>query len=293
MKCFLLTLFAGLCLCSPCYVQAQKFRLPDVPKTLTTPETRATYLSLHYWDYFDFADTVLVLHDDVTEQAFVDFLSILPYTTQAQAAVDTLFSCASTEEKVLRCFMNLSDKYLYERESPMCNEEQYILVLHALADNFHLKEVERERLRQLLHAVQKNRPGTVAADFALTCRDGKQLRFSDVKAELLLLFFNDPDCEDCHRVKTQLMSSSVINSLSDSGRLKIVSVCVEGKTEAWKNAIFPVSWIDGYDAGQRIIEEQVYDFKAMPTLYLLDADKRVLLKDVPVERIVAWLTSYL
>lgn len=53
----------GLASCSHAQNQkkeAKKFRLPDVPVTLTAPEDRADYLSLHYWDHFDFADTSLI-----------------------------------------------------------------------------------------------------------------------------------------------------------------------------------------------------------------------------------------
>ena len=49
--------------------------------------------------------------------------------------------------------------------------------------------------------------------------------------------------------------------------------------------------INAYDAGQKITERQLYDLKAMPTLYLLDKDKRVILKDAPVEQIEQWLTE--
>lgn len=43
--------------------------------------------------------------------------------------------------------------------------------------------------------------------------------------------------------------------------------------------------------GAKITERQLYDLKAMPTLYLLDKDKRVILKDAPVEQIEQWLTE--
>ena len=55
--------------------ETKTFRLPDVPDTLTAPEDRAAYLSLHYWDHFDFADTSLISRPEITEQAFVDFAS--------------------------------------------------------------------------------------------------------------------------------------------------------------------------------------------------------------------------
>ena len=291
MKILNLTFFAclfcaGIVSCS--YAQQQKtkeFRLPDVPVTLTAPEDRAAYLSLHYWDHFDFADTSLVSRPEITEQAFVDFLSILPYTNQAPAAIDTLFRRAAIGQEMLYHFIELSDKYLYEPNSPMHDEELHILVLRALLDNPRLSDTDKTRPRYLLEMAMKNRPGDVAADFTVTCRDGRHRQLSGIKADYVLVYFNDPDCEDCHRVKELLSSSPVVNGLLESGRLKLLSVCVEGKTPAWEKADFPKNWIDGYDDGRRLTREQVYDLKAMPPLYLLDAEKRVILKDASFKQV--------
>jgi hypothetical protein len=41
----------------------------------------------------------------------------------------------------------------------------------------------------------------------------------------------------------------------------------------------PASWINGYDKDWNV-KGYLYDFVAMPTLFLLDKNKRVLLKDV-------------
>ena len=41
----------------------------------------------------------------------------------------------------------------------------------------------------------------------------------------------------------------------------------------------PPSWINGYDAGCVVREKSLYDLHAIPALYLLDRDKRVLVKD--------------
>ena len=100
----------------------------------------------------------------------------------------------------------------------------------------------------------------------------------------------DSECDDCHRMKERLSHSAVINQLLQSGRLKLLSVCVEGKTEGWQTATFPSQWIDSYDDGQKLTRDRVYDLKAMPTLYLLDAKKRVILKDASFKQIEAQLS---
>lgn len=294
MKIFCLTLFIsiwGLCIASCSQAQnkpetsVKAFRLPDVPAVLTAPEDRAAYLAQHYWDHFDFADTSLIALPEITEQAFVDFISILPYTEEAGSAVDTLFHRASVDEAMLHHFVSLGDKYLYEPNSPLHNEELYILVLRALIANPAMEEADKLRPRHRLEMALKNRPGDVAADFVLTCRNGRLRRLSALDFPYLLLYFNDPECEDCRRVKEQLVASPVLSGLVESGRLGVVSVCVEGKTSAWEQATFPSQWIEGYDAGQQLTRNRVYDLKALPTLYLLDNGKRVLLKDATVEAI--------
>lgn len=265
------------------------FRLPDIPDGLTTPEERADYLTRHYWDHFDFADTTLIARPEITEQAFVDFLSVLPYTRQAQAAVDTLVERTLVSKTMFYHFVELADKYLYEPNSPMHNEELHILVLRALVNNPRVEELDKLRPRRLLDLALRNRPGDTAADFVFTGRDGRQRRLSEIEAEFLLLYFNDPECDECRSMKERLAASPTVCGLLESGRLKVLSVCVEGRTAAWERATLPAGWIDGCDAGQRLTRDGVYDLKAMPTLYLLDARKRVLLKDAPLDRIEALL----
>ena len=56
--------------------RCQGLSLPEIPDSLSAPEERAEYLCLHWWDGFDFADTTLISKPRITEQAFVDFLSV-------------------------------------------------------------------------------------------------------------------------------------------------------------------------------------------------------------------------
>ncbi len=58
--------------------QAQNaFPYPALPDTLRSVEQRATYLSEHYWDNYQFADTTQLKNEEITEQGFVNFIDIL------------------------------------------------------------------------------------------------------------------------------------------------------------------------------------------------------------------------
>ena len=52
--------------------------------------------------------------------------------------------------------------------------------------------------------------------------------------------------------------------------------------QLWKSHLHEMSneWINAYDKGQVLTLEHLYDLSAIPSFYLLDKDKKVLLKDV-------------
>lgn len=279
-------------------VQAEKaFTLPPIPPMLTSPEDRASYLVSHYWDNFDFTDTTLISKPEITEQAFVDFLDVLPRVTptESREALTALMGSASVDAPMYLHFMELAEKYLHDPNSPFRNEEYYIPILDQIISSPGLEESYKVRPRRQLRMALKNRPGDIAADFAYTTSDGKVGRMSSVRADYLILFFNNPDCEDCKRVKEYIKDSPLFNRMTQrdaSPALRILAIYPDEDLSLWKSAGYPNMVINAYDAKQVITKKELYDLKAIPTLYLLDIGKRVILKDASVEQIEAWLQAH-
>ncbi len=248
---------------------------------------RAAYILRHFWDGMVFSDTLRSRNKAFMEQNFANYLSLFPHAdaTVLPGVVDTLLMQSSADESAMQLLCGLAEEYLDGRDSPMRNEGYFILFLEAQLKNTHLKKAERSRLEFLLENAKKNRPGAVAADFPFVCRDGEKRQLHELKAERLLVYFNDPECEECLQTKEALMASPILNEQLASGKLVLLSVCIEGKTKAWNAARLPKNWLDAYDKAFNLTRSQLYGFKAMPTLYLLDRDKRVLLKDATVEEI--------
>lgn len=267
------------------------FRLPQIPPVLTSPGERASYLVAHYWDGFDFSDTTLISRPEITEQAFADFLDVLPHVSPDESvkALRRLMASASADRSMLMYFADLAEKYLYDPNSPFRNEEFYIPVLEYIVSSPDLAEVYKIRPRYRLDLALKNRPGDVAADFAYTLPDGKGGRLSEVKSEYTVLFFNNPDCADCISTKAFIAGSALFGKLLAAKRLTVVAVYPDGDLSLWKKTTYPPAWING--SNPALSGARLYDLKAMPTLYLLDRNKRVILKDAPVERIEEWLAG--
>lgn len=274
------------------------FTPPQIPSSLTSPEERVEYLVGHYWNDFDFLDTTLISKPEITEQALSDFVSVLPYVTPERAgdALASLMASASVDSAMFLHFIDLAEKYLYDPNSPFRNEELYIPVLQYVVTSPKLDEPNKIRSQHQLDLALRNRPGDIATDFTYTLRDGLRSRMHALKADYTILFFNNPDCHDCQRVKEYMAASPVMERLGEMSRervkLAILAVYPDGDVALWKQTRYPRGMINSYDAGQLITDRQLYDLKAIPTLYLLDRDKRVLLKDVPVEQIEHYLQNH-
>lgn len=110
--------------------------------------------------------------------------------------------------------------------------------------------------------------------------------------EHLLLVFYDPTCFHCSEILAELHENSLLTNLIHDKTLTVLAVYTEGDRKLWEETkeAMPQDWIVGID-DSHIVDHELYNLKAMPTLYLFDAGKRVILKDASVEWIETWLSD--
>ena len=84
-----------------------------------------------------------------------------------------------------------------------------------------------------------------------------------------------------------------IVALESSGRLKVVDIYIDQEIDLWKQrmASYPKNWINGYDPDYVIRQDLIYDVRAVPSIYLLDGTKTVLLKDAPEDMVLNALAA--
>lgn len=274
--------------------QELTFELPAIPATLTTPTDRAAYLVAHYWDHFPFTDTLYCQQSEGTEQAFVNYLDLLRYVTteQAEQSVTAMLKQSEVSATMFAYMAELYEKYLNDAESPFRNESLFIALLRQQLKAAHLSEVEKIRPAQLLALALKNRPGALATDFSYITSDGQKGRLHQLSAPCLLLLFYDPDCDTCRETLTQLQEATWVTEALRTHRLQVMAVYPGEETERWRAqvAVMPAQWIHAQDDGQRLVNEELYNLQSYPTLYLLDGDKRVLLKETTLVEVENYLS---
>ena len=277
-------------------VRQTQFHFPEIPATLTEPEARKAFLLTHYWEQFDFADTILVDNRDVTEQGFVNFIALLADgTTPEELTRESLKNWCSGfvgQEHARQVLTQTADSYLFNPNSPFYNEALYGMYLEALLSKLPQTDAMRSAYRFKLELVRRNNVGDKATDFTYYQPDGtrRTLATTSVKNDRLLLMFYDPECESCHEVLLQMVADTALAEAVRTGKLSVLAVYTEGNEEAWRKALpdLPKGWTVGIDH-EAVKTGALYDLKAMPSLYLLDGKKTVLLKDAAYEKIRATL----
>jgi hypothetical protein len=264
------------------------------PAVLASPQERADYLVTRFWDKFNFRDTMYCHVPDITEQAFVDFIHLFPQTSSAAKiaeGVTRLLTAAEVESVMYGYFCAKAEHYLYDPNSPVRNDEYYIPFLEHIVNSSKLADVYKIRPRHQLELAYRNRPGVGAQDFTYTPVSGKPGTLYGISADLLLLMFYNPDCSECQRTMEKMKASQTLARCITSGAVKVLAVYPDEKPEVWQKHLndVPAEWINGYDGSQAIKNNEIYDLKAIPALYLLDKDKKVILRDASVEDIQAYL----
>ena len=252
--------------------------LPDVPAELTEPKERCAYVLEHFWDRMDFRDRSLTADTAFMEQNFVNFAALFGYadSVAVDRGVRILLDRGSIDPGAYDMITSTAARYLNEPNLPLFSEEFYVHFLRAMIDGNVLSDSEKDRPRYQLEVAMKNRPGSRAADFRFRSRDGKEWCLSDFCREhdMTLLLFYDPDCENC---------KSVIERLADTRMPEgtgILAVYAEGDAEEWERSkdLLPAGWTVGY-AVDDILGEELYVLPAMPTIYLIERDGTVAVKD--------------
>lgn len=247
-----------------------------------SPEQELREVLDHYWDGFDFEDTEALkeLNREQLVYAISEYVSLIP-VEDADARMRDLIRRASTSHDMLDYFATICEIVLHNPNSPLRNDEYYIPVLEELLASPLLDEYERIAPAYDLEIALKNRIGREATNFIYTLEDGTQEELYDIKANYTILMFSNPECPLCGDIMRQIDSSEFLSVLMQNGVLEVLTLYPDEDIVHWRKYLdnIPSEWIRAYDKGQVLTKERLYNLSAIPALYLLDREKRVLIKD--------------
>ena len=275
----------------------QPFPMPQIPGMISTQEDYANFLVSHFWQPFfseerEYSrDTSLIggVTKDAFSQAFINYATMLFLADTKRGLQEQEYlmeqaekmAAADPRSNFFETITSICDAYLYNPNSPLRNEEMYIPVEEAKLKSQFVSDDDKAEAAALLPRLKLNRVGTPAADFTFTLRSGSKMDLYDVKADNTIMFFSNPGCEDCKAVIDQLMSLQGLNEAIADGKLAVVNVYPDEDLKEWfaYAPVYPDNWYNGFDQ-DLAVGGGLYNLRAIPSLYLLDKDKKVIFKDV-------------
>lgn len=271
----------------------RNFTLPSFPSVIPEQE-KPQYFAKHFWDSFFceetcLTDTVIIggISKPEIEQAMANYASLLYAVALPVAQQDladlTDKAMAYHSAEASKAFLAVLENYIYDPNSPYRNEDFFLPVAERLKNWNALEEVERDKYARYAKYCSYNQIGTVAANFTYCDNLGRTGTLHGIKADNLLVFFSNPGCKSCKAIIEQISSSEKISAAVSSGKLKILNLYIDEDLEAWHEymPVYPKTWINAYQPDLTVHDNSIYNIRAIPSLYILDRDKRVVMRDVP------------
>ena len=281
----------------------------SVPSTLTEIEDQVYFTAEHYWDAFTDTSRLYLcdsLHingctrKDLGKEMrdYCNLLSAIPLR-DARSYVSRFFDQLERFQKkypssgMFPTLTEMVSVCLYDVNSPVRNEDVYLPFVKKLSVSPLVPEEMHPAYEFDTRMCSLNQEGTRAAEIEFTDTKGRRRKLSDIRAEAILLFFNNPGCSACREIREKVQGDRLLSGLVDDGLLSVVTIYIDQEIDKWKEASseYPSNWICGYDHAYKIRSDIDYNVRAIPSLYLLDGDLTVLMKDAPVERVIAALYS--
>ena len=294
--------------------KAEQFKALPFPETMPPammedPIDRAEYMAMNLWngildpsrDYPSDSMHVSGVRREEVEQKFSNWIQILGSIRMpaAEKSVGRLYEKVLTCQKkdtssnVFETFRILVEKYLFDPNSPMRNEDFYGVYASRLSGCDLISPEMREKYARDSRLCSLNKVGTKAADFRFADARGRIRNLYEIQSPFTILFFSNPGCRACMDIINVLKGEPAIAQMISDGVITVLNIYIDEDLDEWRSymPVYPEEWYNGFDPDFTIRNETLYNVRAIPSLYLLDKDKTVLLKDAPEERMFAYLQN--
>lgn len=261
------------------------FPYPEAPDDLETTQARCDYVIEHFWDRCNLKQAFSSLSKLNT--AFNDFISIMPLADidVARSATEKLIDNVKKNPDHLLTLAQMAEGIMYSDTAKIGFDEIYVHFANAVAENKKIKSADKARFAAQAKILNSSQVGMKAPDILMTLSDGTKKHLDEITGAYIILFFNDPDCNDCMMARVRLAADYNINQFIKRGQLRVVSIYPgEPSDEEWTSSLslLPDNWIIGASPDA----DMVYDMRRPPVIYYLNRDHTILSKSMTADQLI-------
>lgn len=119
-----------------------QFPLPVIPSIIVEQEESYFYIIRHYWDEFDIADSIKPHNEEILKEGLIGYAKLLSLTdslfTEVKGSINSF--CKKINNKSCNIILDIMEEYLYNPNSPYCNEVPFAYFLKEFINNNEIKE---------------------------------------------------------------------------------------------------------------------------------------------------------
>lgn len=260
------------------------FAYPLAPDTCATLEGRCNYIITHFWDNFDISKPIT---DDVAlELTFRDYVDFFRYAHRnvVMSSVRDLMNKAQSNAANLQKLGEVAERALYGPQAEYWSDELYIVFAQSLASSKQLPRNVRDHYAVQLGRINSVQVGMVL-DFEYVGLDGLKHRLNELpESKAYILLFLD-DSTDSSIGRLRLSTDVALNALLESGNATLMCLCLNKYSAEWAAAAagYAENWIVG--CSDELTNS--LDLRSLPCCYILDEQRTIAEKSLPVEGLLS------
>ena len=257
------------------------------------------YVKNHFWDNIIFNDNRLIrtpFFEDKLDEYFKNYVSREPDSIIEE--VHYMLTVAKTGKEIYPFLLfKFTNKYIAPE---FMGQDKVFLHLYqnffAKGDTVLLNESSKKLITERAYSVMANQLGLAAPSLIINTPDDNKISLYDQKSLYTFVAFWDPTCSHCKMEIPRL--DSFYKASWKNLQVKIFSVNTNFKElAAWKKFLKDKhleDWTHAYQTESDLNKEiqsnlpttirQKYDVYKTPTFYLLDANKKIIAKNLSLEQ---------
>ena len=270
--------------------------IPDFPRdengNVKDSLFRYKYYKKHYFDHINFTDERLILTPIIFNKITNFFENVMSQNPEILLKeVIFLIEKSRVNENVFQYVLSLSKSY-FENSLSISYENIFV----ALCEKYYLKGLtnwlskkELEKMKTKVERMKPNLVGEIAPNITLPDIHGEYFALNQIEADYTLLYFWTSHCSHCQST-TPILRDKILALKQEFKQkfknIEIMAVYLENNDNELELAInnYDIqNWLN-LSAGLEIAYyKKLYNITALPSLYLLDKDKKILVKNFDAE----------
>ena len=281
----------------------QTVEVPDPPKKSDgsiDSSFRFRYYRDHFFDNFDLADDALIrLPKPFYQEKVKEYLEklFLPQPDTVTGAIDRIVAIAKKNPETYK-YLVYTCVFLYQTPEIMGLDAVFVNVYNKYFATGEMDYWANAQLKKNLkeHADKLSRAmiGHLGPNLTMQDQNLQPRSLYDIKKKYTIIYFFDPDCGHCRKESPKLVD--FYNKNKAKFDLEVFAVSADTSLQKMKDYIkeMKMNWItvNGPRTYQKEPYHNLYYAETTPTIYILDNQKKVIARKLPVEKLDEFLTNY-